>query len=392
MNKKLLNTGVQEFITQHLNTDIMSVLLKKSPFEGISVQELAQQIESKKKCRSKLPIWFKTPAIYYPKKLSIEQTSSEITARYKAECIQGNLLLDITGGFGVDSFFFSRRFKKVWHCEIDKELSEIAGYNFKILNAQNITTTVEDGIEFLRQSDQKFDWVYIDPSRRDDIRGKVFKLSDCFPNIPEQLDILFKKTANILLKTSPLLDLSAGIEDLQFVKDIHVVGVNNEVKELLWVLNKGFKEEPTINTINFNKDGKEVFHFRSEDEKKTVSNYAAPSKYLYEPNAVILKSGGFKSIGTRYSLKKLHVHTHLYTTDNLLKFPGRRFKIIQNIPYNKKELRSLKIEKANITTRNFSDSVADIRKKFNIKEGGDVYLFFVTDIYGAFRVLQCSKA
>jgi len=369
----------------------MSVLLKKPIFEGISNQELAQQLEARKKCKKKLPTWFGSTNIYYPNKRSIEQTSSEITGRYKSEIVAGKSLVDATGGFGVDSYFFSRKIEQVYHCEIDEDLSEIAAHNFKILGAENIKTIPTDGMAFLRNSQTGFDWIYLDPSRRDDSKGKVFRLSDCSPNVLLELELLFAKSDNILLKTSPLLDISAGIAELAFVKEIHVVAVNNEVKELLWVMDKEYSGDIGVKTINSTKTGPETFDFPLSEERNTVSRYSKPLSYIYEPNSAILKSGAFKLVGNRYGLMKLHEHTHLYTSDTLIAFPGRRFRIHSVIPYTKKNIKRLGIEKANIGTRNFPESVAEIRKKFRIGDGGDNYLFFATDINETKIGLNCTK-
>lgn len=369
----------------------MSVLLKKVDFEGVTAKELVQQIEAKKKCREKLPTWFHAPKIYYPNKLNIEQTSSEITAQYKAEIINGKRVLDLTGGFGVDSLFFSKKVGMIFHCEIDRNLSEIATHNFKILGAKNIRTYPGNGIDFLTESDKEFDWIYIDPSRRNDAKGKVFLLTDCLPNVPENLELLFRKSSHLLIKTSPLLDFSVGIKALQFVKEIHVVALRNEVKELLWILEKGYKESISIKTVNLVKSGRETFSFSFSEEKEGYTVLSKPLNYLYEPNTAILKSGAFKTVANRYKVKKLHNNTHLYTSTFLIDFPGRRFEIAAVIPYRKKIVRKLAIQKANITVRNFKESVATIRKQFKIKDGGDIYLFFTKDLHGNYVVLKCLK-
>lgn len=390
MNKNILNTGVQKFIKNNCNTDIVSVLLKKPIFEGISQKELVEQLEAKKKCEKKLPTWFKTPNIYYPKKLNIEQTSSEKTAAYKSQIVTGKSLFDLTGGFGVDSYFFFKKIDTIFYSEINSDLSQIASYNFKILGAKNIKVISSDGIKFLENKKERFDWIYIDPSRRNDLKGKVFRLSDCIPNVIEHIDTLFSKSDNILLKTSPLLDISQGIEELQNVSEIHVVAVDNEVKELLWILKREYEESPLIKTINL-KSIAESFDFILNSEKETVATFTEPQQYLYEPNAAILKSGAFKLIGNRFFLKKLHEHSHLYTSDELIEFPGRRFKVENVLRYNKKVLVGLNIKKANITTRNFPKRVADIRKKHKIKEGGGVYLFFTKNFEGQLIVIICSR-
>ncbi len=369
----------------------MSVLLKKPIFEGISNQELAQQLEARKKSEKKLPTWFGTSGIYYPNKLNIEQTSSEITARYKSEIVSGKSLLDATGGFGVDSYFFSQKIGQVFHCEIDENLSQIAAHNFEVLGAGNIKILPTDGIEFLRDVPTRFDWIYLDPSRRNDSKGKVFRLSDCLPNILDKLELIFTKSDNILLKTSPLLDFTIGVAELKFVQQIHVVAVNNEVKELLWLLKKGYTGQIRVKTINYSKTGAETFNFELSEEKKVVPWYSRPLSYIYEPNAAILKSGAFKLTGVYFGLKKLHEHTHLYTSEKLIDFPGRRFKVNKVVPYTKKDVKSLGIKKANVSTRNFPESVSDIRKKFKIADGGTKYLLFSTDTHEKRMVLCCSK-
>jgi 16S rRNA G966 N2-methylase RsmD len=391
LNKDILNTGVQDFIKKNWGTDIMSVLLKKQFFEGVSQRELTEQLEAKKKCKNKLPSWFKTTNIYYPNKLNIEQTSSEQTAQYKSELISGKALLDLTGGFGVDTYFFSKKFNSVFHCEINQELSEIAKHNFKILGQNNINSVPEDGIQFLKNTIQKFDWIYIDPSRRNDVKGKVFLLKDCLPNLPENLPFLFEKTKNILVKTSPLLDIAQTIKELSFVKEVHIVAVNNEVKELLYVLEHGFEKEVFVNAVNFHKGQARYFNFSLKEETTAIVKYDQPENYLYEPNSAILKSGGFKSVGQAYNLKKLHQHSHLYTSETLVDFPGRRFEIITVHPYSKNGLKELQLTKANITIRNFPVSVAELRKKHKIKDGGDAYLFFTTDVNDKHIIINCKK-
>lgn len=391
MNKNILNTGVQHFINDNLATDIVSVLLKRVSFEGVDTKELVQQIEAKNKCRSKLPTWFQTEGIFYPDKLNIEQTSSESTAQYKANLVNGKTLVDLTGGYGVDSYFFSKKTTQVTHCEINKDLSEIAAYNYEILGVKNVECTPTNGLDFIIKTVQQFDWIYIDPSRRNDAKGKVFMLSDCLPDVPNNLSLLFENAPHILIKTSPLLDFTIGINELQFVKEIHVVAVKNEVKELLWILEKGFLGDISIKTINFNAEREETFEFDWVDEKRNISQFGLPQTYLYEPNAAILKSGAFRTIGNSFGLKKLHEHSHLYTSDTLVDFPGRSFRIEETVPYNKKALQQLGIRKANVTTRNFPDSVEHIRKKHKIKDGGDIYLFFTTSNDGSYIVLLCSK-
>ncbi len=370
---------------------MMSVLLQKPQFEGVSQKELVAQLEAKKKSQDKLPTWFHSAHIYYPNKLNIEQTSSEATAKYKAQIVSGKSLADLTGGFGVDCYFFSQKMDSVVHCEINPELSEIAAHNFKVLGRENINCFAVDGMDFLKTTTQTFDWIYIDPSRRNDKKGKVFLLADCLPNLPENLDLIFQKTQNVLLKTSPLLDIKQGISELDHVKEVHVVALNNEVKELLFVLEKDVVGSIAVQTVNIINGKEDKFRFVLEDEQNSTVALGEPSAYLYEPNAAILKSGGFKSIGAAYQLHKLHPHSHLYTSPTLVDFPGRSFIIEKVLPYSKSAMKALGITKANITTRNFPLSVADLRKKHKIKDGGETYLFFTKDLTDSLLVLQCAK-
>lgn len=391
MNKDILNTGVQEFIQKNIDTDIVSLLLKKSIFEKVSLKELAEQIESKKKCIKKLPTWFKTRQIYYPSKLNIEQTSSELSAQYKSKIVSGKSLVDLTGGFGIDSHFFAQKVSEVFHCEIDACLAKIASHNFKILGSKNVTTIPGDGLQFLKNSSKKFDWLYIDPSRRNDKKGKVYHLSDCEPDVTRYLDLFFASADNILLKIAPFLDVSAGTKDLNNTKEIHIVAVNGEVKELLWVLEKNCSRNIQVKTVNLGKDHSQVFTFFNKEEKEVDSSFDLPLNYLYEPNAAIMKSGGFKTVGNRFSLAKIHRHTHLYTSIELIDFPGRRFVIEEYLPYDKKARDFLNGMKANVSTRNFPKTVAEIRKKYKIRDGGKIFLFFVTDLNDKLIVLKCKR-
>ncbi len=390
MNTLILNTEIQEFINSNLNSNIGKILLKGTAFSGVTTQEIVEQIEAKKRCKTKLPSWFNCSGMYYPNKLNIEQTSSEITAKYKSQLIEGNTIVDLTGGFGIDCYYFSKRFKHVTHCEIDAKLSHIVTHNYKQLNVNTIKTINTNGIDYLNHHKQNFDWIYIDPSRRHDSKGKVFFLKDCLPNVPQHMDMLFEQSKNIMIKTSPLLDLSVGIKELNHVKTINIVAVENEVKELLWILEKGYTHTISIKTVNIKKEKRERFDF-TLDTNMQLPSYSLPLSYVYEPNTAILKSGGFDTVATKFNIYKLHQNSHLYTTDKLIDFPGRTFKIDHVIPYNKKEFKKLKLDKANITTRNFPESVQALRKKWHIKDGGDIYLFFTTNLENKKIVLVTSK-
>lgn len=387
----MLNSEVQEFLDDNLDGNIPELLFRGSPFKSIGIQVLVEQIEAKVRCKHKLPTWFNTSCIYYPNKLNIEQTSSEITAKFKSQLIEGDSIVDLTGGFGVDCYYFSKRFSTVIHCEINQKLSEIVRHNFQQLQVQNIKTVSEDGLSYIGKAKETYDWIYVDPSRRHESKGKVFRLRDCEPNLPEHLEYLFEYSSNILIKTSPMLDFTIGINELKNVKSIVVVAVNNEVKELLWILKKNYNGEITIQTVNHTKQESQHFDFILDEETKVTPIYDKPLRYLYEPNAAILKSGAFNSVSEALKVNKLQKHSHLYTSEQILEFPGRRFVIEKVLEYNKKTLKKEGIKKANITTRNFPETVNTLRKKFNIRDGGLTYLFFTTDLNEQKLVLVCRK-
>ena len=391
LNLKILETEVQNFVQEHLNHNLAELSLKGSPFEGIKTAELMNQIQGKLKCKKKLPKWFKTMQILYPNKLNIEQSSSELTANYKSKLIKGESLVDITGGFGVDSYYFSKKIKRIINCEIDGGLSKIASHNFKNLKATNIETIAKDGILFLSESTHIFDWIYIDPSRRDEAKNKRFFIEDCHPNVAQHLDLFFKRSNRILIKLSPMLDIKAALRALPNTKEIHVVAIKNEVKELLFVLEKGFTKEVSIEAINLN-TLQPNFKFKFSEENKALVNYRNPFKYLYEPNLAILKAGAFKTVALRFELEKIGQHTHLYTsTKRIENFPGEIYCINEILPYKKGRIRKkLKGIKGNLKTRNYPQTVAKIKKDLNIIDGGNQYIFF-TSSETEKQVLLCSK-
>lgn len=387
----LLKPEIQQFINSHIGDNITVLALSKNPFPEADWKEILNQVAAKAKAREKLPTWFAAEGIIYPAKISVEQASSEITAAYKATLVSGESLIDLTGGFGVDDLYFSKKTKAVAHCEINPELSAIVSHNFEQLDVSNIKCHTGDSLDILKKSPRKWTWIYIDPSRRHDAKGKVFLLKDCLPDVPGLLNLYFSFSDKILIKTSPLLDISAGLSELRNVKSIHVVAIKNEVKELLWELEKDFSGTISIRTVDIVKEREEIFDF--ELGISATASLGFPQKYLFEPNAAIMKSGAFEEIGVYFNLEKLHRHSHLYTSgQNNPDFPGRVFEIVKALPYTKTGMKELaKIGKANITTRNFPDSVESIRKKWKIGDGGNTFCFFTTDKIDNKIVLICSK-
>ena len=392
LNLKLLNTEIQEFIHNNLNTNVSKLLFKNSQFKAVSNKEIVEQIEAKNKSKFKLSSWFSTKGIYYPNKLNIEQTSSEVLAEYKSKLITGKNLIDLTGGFGVDSFYFSKQFKKVTHCEIDEKLSHIANHNFKLLKAKNITSIYSNGIDYLQKNNNTYDWIFVDPSRRNQNKGKVFYLKDCTPNLVEHIETLLQYSNNIMIKASPMLDLSIGISELKFVKEIHIIAVNNEVKELIYIIEKDYDKEIKIITNNVSSKGLQVFKFSFNEEANCNAIYSDVQKYLYEPNAAIMKSGAFNLVSQKLKVNKLQINSHLYTSHALIDFPGRIFKVNEVIPYQKKLIyKKLGNQKFNVSTRNFPENIEALKRKYKIADGGENYVFFTKDHLQNNIAIVCKK-
>lgn len=386
----LLHSEIQSFISENLGSDSATLALKKNPFPNVNYASIINQISSKKKAKDKLPTWFSSDNIIYPEKISLEQTSSESTAKYKASLVSGEKLIDCSGGFGIDSYYFSKQFQSVAHCELDTKLSTLVNHNFSTLHCTNITCHQGDSTEILKQLNQKFDCIYVDPSRRNEVKGKVFLLADCLPNVVELHDFYFQFTDTLLIKTAPMLDLHAGLLELKNVSEIHIVAVDNEVKEVLWKLEKNATQTPIVFAVNIEKGTTTTT--KIDWNQSYQAQLSLPKKYLFEPNAALMKSGGFEAISELFGAGKLHLNTHLYTSEKLIDFPGRTFRIEQCVPYQKKEIAQLILQKKlNVSTRNFPLKPDEIKKKHKISDGGNLYAFFTTNVKNEKIVLLCTK-
>ncbi|KAA5548717.1 THUMP-like domain-containing protein [Adhaeribacter rhizoryzae] len=392
---KPLTLAEQEFIKQHEEENTAQLLLQGKQFRHLPLKELAHYIQARQKIKQKLPTWHQNLNIVYPKSISVEQSSSETTAAFKANLVAGNILIDLTGGFGIDSYFFSKKVKQVIYVERFHELAVIAAHNAHVLGAENITFQSAEAATFLQTYTGTADWIYLDPARRDNQNQKVHQLPDCEPNVLEILPLLLQKAANILLKTSPMLDIHQAIQDLGQVQKIYIIAVENECKEVLYHLTTAANTNPVLVTHNIlSTKTDQNFTFNYADEENATVTYSLPQAYIYEPNAAILKSGGFKALAQAYGLNKLHRNSQVYTSDNLVNsFPGRVFRLKNISRYQKKDLLlQLPEKKANITVRNFPETVAQIRKKTGIKEGGNIYLFATADLNQKPVILVCEKA
>lgn len=388
-NPALLTDEVQDYIVKNIDADINKLILKGSPFANIDVKELAVQIQTKKASQKKLPTWFQYKGIIFPPKLNLEQASSELTAKYKSSLIKPNtILIDLTGGFGVDDYYFCKVASQVIHTEKDLLLSSIAAHNAKVLNIQNIQFYGGDSKTYLSKI-STVDTIYIDPSRRDST-GRVFLLEHCEPNVVADLDLYLKKANTIILKAAPMLDIDAAVKVLNNITEIHIVSINNECKELIFVINKQAKEIKLICAL-LKGDTIAKYTFEYAKEKLLDVKPSPVLKYIYEPDVAFLKAGLFKSLTEQFNIKKLHQHSHLYTTEEIINnFPGRTLKVKSITKFNDFIL-SNKIKTANIITRNFHLKPEEIRKKLKIKDGGETYLYFSTDSKENRIVINCER-
>ena len=387
----LIDTKIQEFINKNLNINIEEFILKKNIFNDINNVDIAKQIESKNIAKEKLPIWFNTKNIVYPKKLNLAQSTSQKVAEYKSTLFNGTTCADITGGFGVDTYFLSKSFNKVFYFEIDIELATIAKHNFKVLEAENIIAFAKNGSESLDEVNDNLQMIYIDPSRRNKSKGKVFLLEDCQPNLIEKLPYYFKYANKVVAKLSPMIDLQTITNTLPYCKQIWLIALHNELKEVLVEMQKNHKLQSIITAVNIEESTNQTHTF-TNNQIKIKANYSLPKKYLYEPNVALLKSGRFEEIATSFSVNKLNVNTHLYTSDVLRDFHGRRFLIQQVIPFKKQFVKEhLYNKQINVSIRNFPLKPEEIKSKYKIKDGGSVYAFFITNMLNEKIVLLCQK-
>lgn len=372
--KDILSREIQEYINANLNTDLHSLLLKKSPFPEVTMQQLVQQIKGKKVALKKFPFLLKDN-IVFPPNLNLEQASSQATAEFKAGNLEGKKFLDLTSGFGIDAYFLSQKFEEVTLVEQNTELLEIVKHNWTVLN-RNANFINENLENFLAKNQDKFDLIYLDPARRDEHKNKKFLLEDLSPNLLEIQDQLFNFSNEVLIKLSPLIDISYLISVLNHIVEIQIIAVKNEVKELLVFLKKNQNGENKLLTCTNLESDEPSFSFQYHWEKEAVSEYSEPLQYLYIPNNAVLKSGGFNSISEHFNLKKLHPNTHFYTSDDLrTDFPGRilRIEIIESKAVKKGE-------KYNIISKNYPLTPDEIKKKYKIKDGGEHYLIFTQSL------------
>lgn len=425
---------LKQFIKEHREDDTRQLALQAGRYPDVDMPTALTQIAGWQSIRYKVPTWAACDEIIYPPHLPLEQCSSESTAIYKYGIVAklGNhvSLADLTGGFGIDCWFMSHAFLYTTYIERQEELVNIAKQNFITLNAKqstffensvtnlglskkkNLLNNVEwheatdssfefihkDSAVWLNEDQEHYSWLFIDPARRDGHGGKTVAISDCEPDVSKLEEMLVNKASHVMIKLSPMLDLDLALSQLKHVEEAHIVAVDNECKELLLILSKDVItdiDKTPIHCANIKKDEVQTFLFKKAEEQQATYVFADEmDHYLYEPNASILKAGAFRCLTKHYGVKKLHANSHLYTSEIIIPdFPGRIFIVEGSCGFGKKELKALLADttKANITIRNFPASVAELRKRLHLQEGGDTYLFATTLHPGQKILIKCKR-
>ncbi len=387
---------LSRFVWEHRNDDPFQLALARKQYPGVAVAEAAAQIEALQKTRLKIPSWYRE-GMYFPPRLSMEQASSEAAARFKAGLVPAGRLLDLTCGLGIDTYFFSKVCTEITAIEQNSVVADAARHNYSVLEAGKISVITGDSTDFETLVTGHFDCIFLDPARRDQQQRKVFNWNDCSPDVLALKDRLLKHTGFVLIKAAPMLDIHLSVVQLENVHKVWIVEFAGEVKEVLYQL--GASRHPatqiTVEATGIDTCGRALyrFGFTPEAEKEATPVYSDPLRYLYEPSPALLKSGAMKLFGERFSLKKLHENTHLFTSETLIPgVPGRTFEIVSVCRYDKKEISTAVPElKASIATRNFPDSPEIMARKLGLSPGGSVYLFGVTLHDHRKAVLVCRK-
>lgn len=377
----------------HLEEDPAKLFLGQKQQLDFDLKLAIVQLQARQKAIKKIPTWVKDSSLVFPPNLSVEQASSEETALFKSGLVSGASMVDLTGGFGVDTYYLSKEFDKAYYCERNEELSAIFSHNMKALGETKFSIFSGNSLEFLGQFEGILDLIYVDPARRGGHNQKLYKLADCEPDIVAHWDLLKSKSKSILLKASPMLDLKQALLEIPDIQQIWVVSVRNEVKEVLlfWEKHKA-QTERVIHCVDLHPKGNKEFAFTFENEEECVSSFADFGAKLVEPMAAILKAGAFKSFGSRFGLAKLHPNSHLYTADEVAdNVPGRIFEVVQEVSNPKKELKLLfPSGKVNVITRNYVIKAEELKKKYKLKDGGDEYLIG-TKVGEKYKLLFCRR-
>jgi len=390
---QLQENGAQDLFKKHKLDDPKEFALKYSGKSDLPIRALSEQIKCYQKAKKKLPTLSKHSLLY--ESVAIEQCSGEAAAKYKSHLLSGNLMLDLTGGLGIDDIYFSQRFKRVIHCEKNDVLSKIAEYNFARLEIHNIETIATDSLKVLKDV-ERVDWIYIDPARRDE-RSRFVSLETCVPNVVELQETLLSKSDRVCIKVSPGVDFTAVKKQLNFLKEFIVISVNNECKEILLILEKGYVEQVEVKAVMIDTRTEHIETLQKHE--KTYYQKAPSTKlhhFFYEPDVAIIKSKLSAKLAHILGIAFVNASVDYMTSDKRVEnFPGRAFEIKEVIPYQRKTLKNFlkvnKIFKANVARRDFPDSPEYIRKIFKLKDGGKDYLFFTKNSFNDLICIHCER-
>jgi hypothetical protein len=394
------NEATIQFVREHRQEDVRTLALKAGRNSDIDLPWALDQIQGWQTARRKLPSWSAIDGIIYPPHLSMEQCSSEQTARYKSGIVvslsEGSheTLVDLTGGFGVDFAFMASGSQRAFYVERQEHLCTAASHNFELLGLSHATVINKDAESVLDEltTDPASTLLFLDPARRDSNSARTYAIADCTPNVLELLPKLFKAARHILIKLSPMLDWHKAVSDLgNRVAEVHIVSVANECKELLMLLEADHEGEPAIHCVN---DGQRLIIMASQNDVPLSVTDSSDAAFLYEPNASVMKAGCFGVLTQRYPIKAIAADSHLFVSDEEIKdFPGRSFRVETITSTNKKEQsRALTgITRANVATRNFPISAQQLQQRLRLKDGGDTYIFGTTDAMGKHLLYICHK-
>ena len=404
-----ISSQTSRFIAAHRNQDVRDLALSAKRVDGLDLPFALDQIAGWQTACRKLPQWAETDGIVYPPHISMEQCSSQFAAQYKAGIARrvagaGGAMVDLAGGFGVDCSYIARGFSRAVYVERQPHLCELAAHNFRALGLPHMDVINGDAEDWLRgvvdaraaSADSAavdsatavpIALIYLDPARRDAHGGRTYAIADCTPDVLALKDRLLAVSPHVMVKLSPMLDWRKTVADFNgSVGEVHIVSTGNECKELLLLLGQGEgvpADDIPIHCVNFTGvPAPQALVFTRRQEKERACPYTPQLKsYLYEPNASVLKAGAFRSLSSLYKVEKLHPNSHLYTSDHFLPdFPGRKFRITSSCGFGKKEVKEMLAaeKKANLTVRNFPATVAELRKRLKLAEGGGTYLFATT--------------
>ena len=385
------NNLTEQYIREHRTDDVRKLALASHP-QGVDIQYALTQISGWQAAKSKLPLWADTDGIIYPKHLSLEQCTSQYIAEYKASRVENLIgknfrMADLTGGFGVDCFFISKNAARTCYNEMSAELSSVVAENYKTLGRQDIEVSCSDAAEFIsNQQDNTFDLIYIDPARRGNAGQKLISISDCQPDAVALQNDLLRVSRYVMLKLSPMLDISRALTEMHHVSRVMVIGLEGECKEITLLIERDFNGEPVIEAVDINSKGEPetaVSSTKATDATLPLPIVAPeqlqPGTFISEPSAPYMKSALFRTIAAQTGTALLHPDTHLFwSKEKPENFPGRIFKLEGIIPFNKRSIAPLIKTQANLSVRNFPETAPALQKSLKLKDGGYRYLIAST--------------